>query len=116
MFTSTFNRGFQMTFNNGLTISVQFGTGNYCERRNMTTSYRGDMDGATPIIKSGTAEIAIWNTEQVWFNFGSDTVKGWCDTDEVAHWISLTQTVCDIDELTKTATSLGMLKISDDCE
>ena len=64
MFTSTRNRGFQMTFKNGLTISVQWGTGNYCERKNLQTSYRGDMDAATPIVESADAEIAIWNEEQ----------------------------------------------------
>ena len=32
MLVSTLNKGFQLTFENGLTISVQFGSGNYCER------------------------------------------------------------------------------------
>jgi hypothetical protein len=30
-FKSTENKGFQMTFENGWTISVQFGYGNYCD-------------------------------------------------------------------------------------
>jgi hypothetical protein len=30
-FKSTNNKGFQMTFENGWTISVQFGYGNYCD-------------------------------------------------------------------------------------
>jgi hypothetical protein len=33
-FKSTNNKGFQMTFENGWTISVQFGYGNYCSHRN----------------------------------------------------------------------------------
>ena len=72
---------------NGITISVQFGTSNYCDRRNMATSYRGDMDAATPIVESTTAEIAIWDENGKWFDFGSDTVKGWVDVNEVAEWI-----------------------------
>ena len=27
------NKGFHITFNNGLTISVQFGAGNYCSNK-----------------------------------------------------------------------------------
>ena len=99
MFTSTRNKGFQMTFQNGLTISVQFGTDNYCERRNFTTSYRGDMDAATPIITSSDAEIAIWDKDNNWFDFGSDTVKGWCSTDEVANWITMVASATDMNDL-----------------
>lgn len=68
--------GFRMTFSNGNTISVQFGIGNYCENRDESKT------------SSKNAEIAIWNKENVWYNFGSDEVKGWCDADEVARWIN----------------------------
>jgi len=85
MFTSCENKGLQMTFENGLTISIQFGVGNYCERRSFTASFRSEMD--EPIIQSATAEIAIWDAELVWYNFGSDTVTGWVSTDDVADWI-----------------------------
>ena len=108
MFTSSHNNGFSMTFENGFTISVRWGIGNYCERRSMS-SYHPHSDMKIPQVKSTNAEIAIWDKEGTWFNFGSDQVKGWCDADEVAHWISLTQSVSDLDELTKTATSLKML-------
>lgn len=109
MFKSTHNHGFQMTFKNGLTISVQFGTVNYCERRNLTTSYRGDMDAATPIISSSDAEIAIWDKEQVWFDFGSDIVKGWVTADEVAHWIYLTESAIHLGHLKNMATNWEMM-------
>lgn len=110
MFKSTYNRGFQMTFKNGLTISVQFGTGNYCERRNIKTSYRGDMDAATPVIASENAEIAIWNTEQVWFDFGTDQVRGWVTADEVAHWIYLTEAAIHLDHLKNMAIDWKMVE------
>ena len=32
-FNSTHNKGFRMTFENGFSISVQWGPGNYCERK-----------------------------------------------------------------------------------
>lgn len=55
--------GFKMTFENGNTISVQFGWGNYCENRG--ESKPGCVN----------AEIAIWDSENKWFDFGSDSVK-----------------------------------------
>ena len=84
MFTSTYNRGFHLTFENGITISVQFGTGNYCERRDFHSTMDVDLKNTT--TKSKDAEIAIWDAASQ-FKFESDTVKGWCSTDEVAEWI-----------------------------
>ena len=40
-----------------------------------------------PDEESNNAEIAIWNKDGKWFNFGSDMVKGWVDVNEVAEWI-----------------------------
>ena len=81
MFRSTQNQGFQITFENGWTISVQFGTSNYCSRRYSDTEY------GKSIIESPNAEIAIWDKNGEWYNFGSDEVKGYCTPDEVAEWI-----------------------------
>lgn len=72
--------GFQITFENGNTISVQFGYGNYCDNRDESKS------------ESTTAEIAIWNKDGEWYDFGSDTVKGWCTPDEVGEFIQLAMT------------------------
>lgn len=72
--------GFQLTFSNGNTISVQFGFGSYCEQKHETTG------------ESVDAEIAIWNTEGKWYNFGSDEVNGYCPADEVADWIHFAKT------------------------
>lgn len=83
MVISTLNRGFQMTFENGLTISVQFGSGNYCERRSLYNI----NESKEPTIHSKNAEIAIWNEANEWFDFGGDTVKGYCSANEIAEWI-----------------------------
>ena len=66
-----FHNGFQMKFENGWTISVQFGRGNYNDKDN------------------STAEIAIWDGEGNWYDFPDDgqQVKGWVNADEVADWI-----------------------------
>ena len=86
MFTTNQNKGFTMTFKNGITISVQFGAGNYCERRNLTAPIQGEMQ--MNMVESKTAEIAIWHKDSdTWFSFGHDTVKGWVEADEVATWI-----------------------------
>lgn len=70
--------GIQMTFENGNTISIQFGYGNYCN--NIEESKES----------SETAEIAMWNKNKVWYGgYGNgDEVIGWCSADEVAKWIS----------------------------
>ena len=86
-FTSNQNKGFTMTFQNGLTISVQFGTMNYCSRKSIHASYRSEMHQDT--VQSRTAEIAIWDETDTWFDFGYDTVEGHCDTNEVARWIGI---------------------------
>ena len=39
MFSITGNRGFHMTFENGYTVSVQFGKGNYCDNYDLPLSY-----------------------------------------------------------------------------
>lgn len=75
------NKGFQLTFENGNTISVMFGIGNYC-------SNRDDLRITNGYLVADTAEIAIWDNEGRWHNFGSDTVNGYIDSDEVAKWIS----------------------------
>lgn len=68
-----FSEGFTMTFANGYTISVQFGIGNYCSRN--------DAD------KAVSAEIAIWDKDKTWYDFGSDLVKGYCSPDEIVTWM-----------------------------
>ena len=68
-----FYEGFSMTFANGYTISVQFGQGNYCSR---------DVRN-----KAVSAEIAIWDKDGTWYNFGHDTVKGHCSPDELVTWM-----------------------------
>ena len=96
-FTSNQNKGFTMTFQNGLTISVQFGTMNYCSRKNLTAPIHSEwkMDK----VESQTAEIAIWDEVGTWFDFGYDTVEGHCDTNEVARWIGIVSNAENMEHL-----------------
>ena len=55
MFLSTMRKGFHMTFENGLTVSVQWGAGNYCDNH-----FPADNDFSfSKDAKSSNAEIAI---------------------------------------------------------
>ena len=114
MFKITQNKGFQMTFKNGMTISVQFGVGNYCGQRNLEKNRWSEIAKTNNIVESDTAEIVIWDKEGTWLSFGSDTVKGWCDTDEVASWIIITTAATDINDLKRRVTECGMIGIQND--
>jgi len=97
MITITRNKGFQMTFPNELTISVQIGNMNYCSRKDTYTKYDAEMQ--MDIVKSPDAEIAIWDEKGDWFNFGHDTVKGWIPVTEVGIWIERVTKATSINDL-----------------
>ncbi len=74
--------GFRMKFENGNTISVQFGCGNYCDNK------RESQDNCK------NAEIAIWheNGTDYWFDNEPNKIAiGWQTADEVAKWITFAQ-------------------------
>ncbi len=109
-FTADYNKGFSMTFDNGLRISVQFGYGNYCDNNH----YPG-MRNPTDHLKlnqtsSSNAEICIWDTNSnETFNFGSDTVQGYIETNEVAEWIFFASQAKDMNDLYNKATQFKMI-------
>ena len=84
-FRSSTRPGFSMTFENGWTISVQWHLGAYCDRKSL--SIEPDNNPA----ESTTAEIAIWDTQGKWYNFGSDEVLGYQTADQVAKWMEVTK-------------------------
>jgi len=108
-FTCSRNKGFRMGFANGLVISVQWGSMNYCDRRSIDADPRTEMNQET--VQSETAEIAIWNLDSDWFNFGSDEVKGWCTANEVADWISMVAAAEDLADLHSIATERNYIGI-----
>lgn len=74
-------RGFWITFDNGHTVSVQFGTGNYCENR----------DGNAK--ESKDAEIAAWDADGDWihvkgFDYFGDDVLARQSPEAVVRFIS----------------------------
>jgi len=92
-FGITHDKGFHITFANGVTLSTQFGAGNYCDNRNYDPdSYKRSIEDTF----CGNAEIAIWDKDGEWltkqaylelFNDEiNDDVDGWVDT---AKWAQL---------------------------
>jgi hypothetical protein len=83
MFKITGNKGFHMTFKNGITISVQFGPGNYCEH------HWDDTELPYQNMQSKDAEIALWDRVGNWVTKeykpdAGDDVLGGQSPDEVA--------------------------------
>jgi|SoimicMinimDraft_3_1059731.scaffolds.fasta_scaffold470713_2 hypothetical protein len=80
VFSNGYQQGFHIKFDNGWTVSVQFGRGNYCENRD------DDFTKNT----CNNAEIAAWDKDNEWYRFDdNDVVKGWCKPDVVAAFIQL---------------------------
>ena len=85
-FVATQNKGFGITFQNGFGVSVQWGTGNYCEKKNLGAD--GGEEMKTPRWESRTAEIAVYKDEK-FIDIGDDTVIGWLTPNEVAKAIEI---------------------------
>lgn len=76
--------GFQMRFDNGWTVSVMFGTTNYCEHHG---EFNALFDTTAFDWSSQNAEIAAWDSFDNEHKFEHDVVKGWVRPDEVAAFI-----------------------------
>ena len=84
-FRITGGKGFHLTFPNGVTVSVQFGPGNYCD------NYDDDimewvMAKGKGTVESMTAEVAIWKKGGAWITneySGDGEVIGYKNINEV---------------------------------
>ena len=68
-FAATENKGFQITFDNGYTISCQFGASNYCRNygRHLDPDYQYLEEMRKRIHTCEDCEVAIWKKgEQKW--------------------------------------------------
>jgi hypothetical protein len=94
MFRITDGKGFQITFENGWTVSVQFGPGNYISNRDLNSfSAKSYSEKNREFGERGSpdAEIAAWDKNGEWMRFfeNNDSVKGWVSADEVAAFIQM---------------------------
>ena len=109
-FVSTHNKGFQMTFENGFRISVQWGVGNYCQKKD-DGEYGDSMK--TDFWESTSAEIAVFGKDGEFINISgyelekedgtvkkvNDVVSGWLSADTVAKCITLVQSATTEEEI-----------------
>jgi hypothetical protein len=75
--------GFQITFENGWTVSVQWHSGAYCDNK----VYIQNIEGIPESNNCLNAEIAAWNSEGAWYDFGIDEVRGYQTPEQVADFI-----------------------------
>ena len=96
MLRITDGKGFHITFNNGYSISVQFGIGNYCGNRDFVILRNGkDLEACN--IEAGEkgswdCEIAILDPQNnlIQVEEWGDEVKGWVTPNELVKWMEYT--------------------------
>ena len=71
MFRITDNKGFQIKFDNGYMVSVQFGPGNYCTNRNLSF-----MENINKPMTATTAETALIAPDGNFVTYKDDDVQG----------------------------------------
>ena len=90
-FSNSEGRGFQLTFDNGWTISVQFSGGHYCDNKNESYDWARNRAMDSMPVHSSNAEIAVWSNSgphsRGLIYLENDNVRGWTTTDEVAQVI-----------------------------
>jgi hypothetical protein len=83
MFKITAGKGFQITFANGYTASVQFGVENYCANRMPLGKNPKKKD-----VFCANAEIAAWDSGGDYHNFGSGRIEvGYQTPEEVVEFL-----------------------------
>jgi len=106
-FTATTNKGFRMKFDNGFSISVQWGSMNYCERRNYSDDYKSEL--GENFIESADAEIAVIDSKGGMLAIGEhDTVIGWLSTDKVSKVIAIVSSSTTKNEIKTKIKSLNL--------
>ena len=107
-FVATRNKGFAMTFDNNYTISVQWGTENYFEKKHTTIHPTDPMEHKR--WDSLSAEIAVFDDEEM-INISSDgidAVIGWLGTHDVAKVIAIVSSAGSVEEIQTKIKKLGL--------
>lgn len=91
-FAITMHKGFQLTFENGIVASVQFGAGNYCENHtpmDFDFSFSKDAKSDDAEIAAFCASDGKFVTRDVWPERcdGWDDVVGWLSPEEVLEFL-----------------------------
>ena len=98
MFTSNYNKGFNLRFDNGHAISVQWGKGNYCSNRDTNDDSIKETNW-----EASTAEVLIYSPDEEIdgkIDFGEPgNILGWMNSDEVGQLISIVSSSKNVYEL-----------------
>tara|TARA_R110002072_G_scaffold2174_1_gene18045 strand:+ start:843 stop:1229 length:387 start_codon:yes stop_codon:yes gene_type:complete len=94
MFSITDNKGFQISFKNGYSVSVQFGGGNYCSNRDLPMK-----DWGKTVPDSDTAETALM-TKDGFVEYQGDDVQGHMSPKCVLELLNYAESLPIYDELT----------------
>lgn len=86
----TSGKGVHFNLENGITLSIQIGGGNYCDNYDAPI-YTGDRGYVLP--PSQTAEIAAWADKGEMVNLGCDTVRGRVPVDEVLSFLEFLRAI-----------------------
>jgi hypothetical protein len=78
MFRITDNKGFQITFPNGYTVSIQFGPGNYSSNYNLSM-----LDNRGKSMTANTAETALIAADGSFVTYKEDDVQGYQTPNDV---------------------------------
>lgn len=90
MFSITDGKGFHITFQNGVTISVQFGPGHCCERRTAGRFQPEEAPEEKERWESSDAEVAILLPNGKFYRMQEhNDVLGWQTAEDVAKWIEV---------------------------
>jgi len=82
--TSDYNRGFTMTFQNRITVSIRWGKANYSDGK--TTAECAAWDADTPYTPYKWVHV-------IGFDYNHDDVLGRLSTDDVARFIYMASTM-----------------------
>jgi hypothetical protein len=94
MFYICEGKGFQMTFENGVTLSVQFGPANYCENYGVNDF---QAPRKTDRWKSKDAEVAILLPDGEFYQIQEhDQVTGRQTVEDVCKWIELARNLVTV--------------------
>ena len=88
MFRINDNKGFSITFDNGYTVSVQFGPGNYSSNYNLSM-----LDNIGKPMTAGLAETALLDPNGDFVAYKDDDVQGYQDAAGVLELLNYASTL-----------------------
>ena len=90
MFMITMGKGFNIKFENGWSISVQWGPGNYCDNSICDVMRLYNTPAAKLDMKSETAETGIFDPTNNFYRpeEWSDDVLGYVKPNDVLKWMN----------------------------